>query len=86
MDFPSFSRPLERSPLLSDDLPGRILQGALELKPNLKGFKNSGVLFEDGTVEENTDAVAFCTGYNERFSFLPTALTVGPYGELTLYK
>lgn len=56
------------------------------MKPNLKGFKDSGVVFEDGTVEENIDAVVFCTGYNGGFPFLPAALVKGPQGEFRLYK
>lgn len=56
------------------------------MKPNLKGFVGSGVVFEDGTVEENMDAVVFCTGYNGTFPFLPAALSEGPQGDLTLYK
>ncbi|XP_071343452.1 flavin-containing monooxygenase 5-like [Trachinotus anak] len=79
-------RLLDRRPLINDDLPGRILQGALVMKPNLTGFVDSGVVFEDGTVEENIDAVVFCTGYNGKFPFLPPALSEGPHGELTLYK
>ncbi|XP_023284966.1 dimethylaniline monooxygenase [N-oxide-forming] 2-like [Seriola lalandi dorsalis] len=79
-------RLLDRRPLINDDLPGRILQGALVMKPNLKGFVDSGVVFEDGTVEENIDAVVFCTGYKGNFSFLPPALSEGPDGEMTLYK
>ena len=77
---------MDKKPLINDDLPGRILQGALVMKPNLKGFNGSGVVFEDGTVEENIDAVVFCTGYNGTFPFLPSALSDGPKGELTLYK
>uniref|UniRef100_A0A3P8SZB7 Flavin-containing monooxygenase n=1 Tax=Amphiprion percula TaxID=161767 RepID=A0A3P8SZB7_AMPPE len=79
-------RIMDKKPLINDDLPGRILQGALAMKPNLIGFKGSGVVFEDGTVEENIDAVVFCTGYNGTFPFLPSALSEGPHGELTLYK
>uniref|UniRef100_A0A3Q3Q7R1 Flavin-containing monooxygenase n=1 Tax=Monopterus albus TaxID=43700 RepID=A0A3Q3Q7R1_MONAL len=79
-------RLLDGRPLINDDLPSRILQGAIVMKPNLKGFKDSGVVFKDGTVEENIDTVVFCTGYNEHFPFLPSALSEGPYGELTLYK
>ncbi|TKS74792.1 Dimethylaniline monooxygenase [N-oxide-forming] 3 [Collichthys lucidus] len=55
-------------------------------KPNLKSFEDSGVVFEDGTVEEDIDAVVFCTGYHVNFPFLPPALSDGPQGELTLYK
>lgn len=72
--------------MINNDLPGQILQGALTLKPNVKGFKDSGVLFEDGTMEENIDAVVFCTGYTESIPFLPPALSDGPGGVLTLYK
>ncbi|XP_022051520.1 flavin-containing monooxygenase 5-like [Acanthochromis polyacanthus] len=79
-------RIMDKKPLINDDLPHRILQGTLAMKPNLTGFKGSGVVFEDGTVEENIDAVVFCTGYNGTFPFLPSALSEGPHGELTLYK
>ncbi|XP_061593035.1 flavin-containing monooxygenase 5-like [Cololabis saira] len=79
-------RLLDRGLLVNDDLPGRILQGAVVIKPNLRGFKDAGVVFEDGTVEENIHAVIFCTGYHGNFPFLPSALLEGPYDELTLYK
>ncbi|KAM7410296.1 hypothetical protein PAMA_001641 [Pampus argenteus] len=79
-------RLMDKKPVINDDLPGRILQGALVMKPNLKGFNGSAVVFEDGTVEENIDALVFCTGYHGNFPFLPPALSEGPHGELTLYK
>lgn len=56
------------------------------MKPDLKSFEGSAVIFEDGSVEENIDAVVFCTGYNSGFSFLPPDLCERPHGELTLYK
>ncbi|CAI5640022.1 dimethylaniline monooxygenase [N-oxide-forming] 5 isoform X1 [Oreochromis niloticus] len=79
-------RLMERKPIINDDLPGRILQGAIVMKHNLEGFKDSRVVFEDGTVEENIDAVVFCTGYIGKFPFLPSTLSEGPYEEVTLYK
>ncbi|KAG7462341.1 dimethylaniline monooxygenase [N-oxide-forming] 2-like [Solea senegalensis] len=79
-------RLLQRKPLINDDLPGRILQGALIMRANLKGFLESGVIFEDDTVEEDIDAVIFCTGYKINFSFLPPSLYEETHGELTLYK
>lgn len=84
--FCVFLRLLDKRPLINDDLPGRILQGALVMKPNLKGFQGSGVVFEDGTVEEDIHAVVFCTGYQRTFPFLPAALSAGPEQELQLYK
>ncbi|KAL4000274.1 tripartite motif-containing protein 16 [Sarotherodon galilaeus] len=79
-------RLMERKPIINDDLPSRILQGAIVMKHNLEGFKDSRVVFEDGTVEENIDAVVFCTGYIGKFPFLPSTLSEGPYEEVTLYK
>ncbi|TNN26254.1 Dimethylaniline monooxygenase [N-oxide-forming] 5 [Liparis tanakae] len=79
-------RVLDQRALVNDDLPSRILQGALVMKPNVKGFTASGVVFEDGTVEENIDTVVFCTGYNVNFPFLPPAISEEPHKELTLYK
>lgn len=72
--------------MINDDLPGQILKGRLSMKPNLKSFKGSAVVFEDGSVEENVDAVVFCTGYTSGFSFLPPDLCERPHGDLTLYK
>lgn len=82
----SFIRFLDRKVLINDDLPGQILKGRLTVKANLKAFKGSGVLFEDGSMEDNIDAVVFCTGYKSGFSFLPPDLSEGPHGDLTLYK
>ncbi|XP_036972024.1 flavin-containing monooxygenase 5-like isoform X2 [Acanthopagrus latus] len=79
-------RLLDRRPLVNCDLPDQILQGALVMKPNLRAFRDSGVVFEDGTAEENIDAVVFCTGYKANFPFLPPGLSEGPDQELTLYK
>ncbi|KAF3691142.1 Dimethylaniline monooxygenase [N-oxide-forming] 5 [Channa argus] len=84
--FRLYAELLDRKPLINDDLPGRILHGALVMKSNLKGFKDSCVVFDDGTVEENIDVVIFCTGYNGHFPFLHSALSEGPHGELMLYK
>lgn len=75
-------RILDRRPLINDDLPGRILQGALQMRAHLRGFTQSGVRFEDGSVEENIDTVVFCTGYDGNFLFLPPALSE----DLVLYK
>ncbi|XP_073711979.1 flavin-containing monooxygenase 5-like isoform X2 [Misgurnus anguillicaudatus] len=75
-----------RRPIINDDLPGRILMGALVMKPNLQKIQDSTVVFDDGTAEEKIDAVILCTGYNYAFPFLPTSLNSGPDGELTLYK
>ncbi|KAJ8388455.1 hypothetical protein AAFF_G00133310 [Aldrovandia affinis] len=81
----SKNRLLDQRPLVNDDLPGRILVGALVMKPNLQEFRGSSLVFDDGSVEDQIDAVVFCTGYNYSFPFLPTSLFPGPEHELTLY-
>ena len=93
MNLESSSRPpslrhrfLDAAVLINDDLPCRILQGALVMKTHLSGFRASGLVFEDGSVEEDVDAVVFCTGYRAVFPFLPPSLSDGPAGELSLYK
>ncbi|KAJ8376351.1 hypothetical protein SKAU_G00069310 [Synaphobranchus kaupii] len=79
-------RLLEGRTLINDDIPGRILLGALVMKPHLQEFRGSSVVFEDGTVEDQIEAVVFCTGYNYSFPFLPSSLFAGPGHELTLYQ
>lgn len=76
----------ERRPLVNEDLLGQILQGRVVVKPNVKAFTSTGVVFEDGTVEESIDAVVFCTGFKDHFPFLPPSLFDGPKQELQLYK
>lgn len=78
-------RAMDRRPVINDELPYQILLGEVVIKPNIKAFKESRVIFEDDT-EENVDIVVFCTGYIASFPFLPQSLCQGPKGELTLYK
>ncbi|XP_055021198.1 flavin-containing monooxygenase 5-like isoform X2 [Boleophthalmus pectinirostris] len=78
-------RVFDRRVLINDELPYRILLGEVVMKPNIKGFNKSRVVFENDT-EEEIDIVIFCTGYITTFAFLPQSLSQGPKGELTLYK
>ncbi|CAL1592897.1 unnamed protein product [Knipowitschia caucasica] len=78
-------RAFERRPVINDELPYRILLGEVVMKPNIKGFNKSKVVFEDDTKEE-IDIVLYCTGYITKFPFLPPSLSQGPKGELSLYK
>uniref|UniRef100_W5MWD4 Flavin-containing monooxygenase n=1 Tax=Lepisosteus oculatus TaxID=7918 RepID=W5MWD4_LEPOC len=82
----SQQRVLKQRPLINDDLPCRILLGALVMKPHVREFRGSSVVFEDGTVEDGIDAVVFCTGYKYSFPFLPASLFAPPGQQLALYK
>ncbi|XP_073711556.1 flavin-containing monooxygenase 5-like [Misgurnus anguillicaudatus] len=75
-------RVLDQRPIINNDLPGRILMGALVMTPNLQKIQDSTVVFDDGTAEEKIDAVILCTGYNYAFPFLPTSLK----GNSSLYS
>ncbi|XP_017311640.1 flavin-containing monooxygenase 5 isoform X1 [Ictalurus punctatus] len=79
---PSHSQP----PVTNDDLPERILQGALQVKPNVREFRGSTVVFDDEAVEDGIDAVVFCTGYRASFPFLLSSENNNPVGEVSLYR
>uniref|UniRef100_A0A3P9MYV3 Flavin-containing monooxygenase n=1 Tax=Poecilia reticulata TaxID=8081 RepID=A0A3P9MYV3_POERE len=69
-------------PVINDDLPGRIISGRIQVKPNVKEFRETSVVFTDGSV----DAVVFATGYNYSFPFLPPDLQAKSDYRLRLYK
>ncbi|XP_034002287.1 dimethylaniline monooxygenase [N-oxide-forming] 5-like [Trematomus bernacchii] len=71
--------------VVSDDLPARILSGRVQVKPNVKEFCGSSVVFVDGSIDE-VDVVVFATGYNYSFPFLPSALQAKSGYRLRLYK
>lgn len=73
-------------PMVNDDLPHRIVTGALTVKPNVTRFTQTGVVFEDGTREENLDAVIFCTGYKIGFGFIDKSIISVSDNNVMLYK
>lgn len=77
---------LSQPPVTNDDLPERILQGALQVKPNVREFRGSTVVFDDEAVEDGIDAVVFCTGYRASFPFLLSSENNNPVGEVSLYR
>ncbi|XP_056233721.1 flavin-containing monooxygenase 5-like [Seriola aureovittata] len=73
-------------PVVNDDLPARIISGRVQLKPNVKEFCGSSVVFVDESVINEVDVVVFATGYNYSFPFLPPALQAKCGYRLRLYK
>ena len=63
---------IEQHPMINDDLPNRILCGAVIIKPNVKQFTSDGhgVIFEDGTQVDHIDAVLMATGFNIAFPYV----------------
>lgn len=77
--------PLQQHPTINDDLPNRIVNGTVVVKPNISHFKKSGVVFDDKT-SVDLDAVIFCTGYNVGFSFIDKSVIPVDDNDVTLYK
>ncbi|KAE8294576.1 Dimethylaniline monooxygenase [N-oxide-forming] 5 [Larimichthys crocea] len=76
----------QQMPVVNDDLPARIISGRVQLKPNVKQFCGSTVVFTDGSVMDKVDVVVFATGYNYSFPFLPSALQAKSGYRLHLFK
>ncbi|XP_061441177.1 dimethylaniline monooxygenase [N-oxide-forming] 2-like [Rhineura floridana] len=80
------NRFLMKEPVFNDDLPSRILCGAVIVKPLVKEFTETSAIFEDGTVEENVDIVIFATGYSVVFPFLDQSVIKVEDNRVPLYK
>uniref|UniRef100_A0A1I7YZV1 Flavin-containing monooxygenase n=1 Tax=Steinernema glaseri TaxID=37863 RepID=A0A1I7YZV1_9BILA len=79
---------LSAHPTVSDELPAKIASGKVIVKPNVEGFEETSVEFDDGTIAQNVDAVIFCTGYSYDFKILEEGrlVTVFPENDAHLYK
>ncbi|NWT71623.1 FMO1 monooxygenase, partial [Prunella himalayana] len=73
-------------PVLNDDLPSYILTGRITIKPGVKEFKDSSVLFHNCPEEEPIDVVVFCTGYTISFPFLEESVVRVENKHASLYK
>ncbi|KAM4574149.1 flavin-containing monooxygenase 5-like [Fundulus diaphanus] len=73
-------------PVVNDDLPARIISGRVQVKPNVREFSETSVVFADGSIIDEVDVVVFATGYNYCFPFLPPKLQTKCGYRLRLYK
>ncbi|KAH0618211.1 hypothetical protein JD844_017221, partial [Phrynosoma platyrhinos] len=80
------NRSLMKEPVFNDDLPSRILCGAVTVKPLIKEFTETSAIFEDGSVEENVDVVIFATGYSVAFPFVDKSVIEVADNRVPLYK
>ncbi|KAM5293536.1 flavin-containing monooxygenase 5-like isoform 1-T4 [Glossophaga mutica] len=78
-------RALSQHPTVSDDLPNRIISGLVKVKGNVKEFTETAAIFEDGSREDDIDAVIFATGYSFAFPFLEDSVKVVK-NKISLYK
>lgn len=73
--------------MLNDDILSRITCGVVLIKPNVKEFRETSVLFQDGTVQDDLDAVIFASGYSHSFPFMEDeSIIESKNNEATLYK
>ncbi|KAM6963226.1 flavin-containing monooxygenase 5-like [Aplochiton taeniatus] len=79
-------RLFSQHPTVNDDLPNRILSGTVQVKPNVRKFKDSSVEFEDGTVVDDIDLVVFATGYTFSFPFVASHVLPVSNNKASLYK
>ncbi|XP_006017819.2 dimethylaniline monooxygenase [N-oxide-forming] 3 isoform X1 [Alligator sinensis] len=78
---------LRKEPVFNDDLPSRIVCGMVLVKPNVKEFTETSVIFQDGTKQENIDCVIFATGYSYAYPFMEDdSIIKCRDNEVTLYK
>ncbi|NXU38012.1 FMO1 monooxygenase, partial [Drymodes brunneopygia] len=75
-----------REPVLNDDLPSYILTGRITIRPGVKEFRDSSVLFHNCPEEEPIDIVVFCTGYTVSFPFLEESVVRVENNHASLYK
>ncbi|XP_022108773.1 dimethylaniline monooxygenase [N-oxide-forming] 5-like [Acanthaster planci] len=78
--------PLQAHALVNDDLPNRILSGAVTVKPNVARFTKTGVEFVDGTFEDDIDCVILATGYTFSYPFVDCPSFQVVKNEVSLYK
>ncbi|XP_012585466.1 PREDICTED: dimethylaniline monooxygenase [N-oxide-forming] 5 [Condylura cristata] len=78
-------RPLSQHPTINDELPNRIISGLVKVKGNVKEFTETAAIFEDGSREDDIDAVIFATGYSFNFPFLEDSVKV-VNNKVSLYK
>ena len=79
-------RVFSQHPMVNDDLPNRIISGRVIIKSNVTEFTETGVRFDDGTLEDNIDTVIFATGYLFGFPFLDKSVIDVKNNQVDLFK
>ena len=61
---------LSAHPTVNDELPNRLANGTVRIKPNIKEFTEHGIIFEDGSAVDHVDEVVLSTGYWFEFGLI----------------
>lgn len=57
-------------PTINDELPNRLANRTIKIKPNIAKFTEKKIIFEDLTDAEDVDCVIFATGYSFDFPMI----------------
>ncbi|XP_041371196.1 flavin-containing monooxygenase 5-like [Gigantopelta aegis] len=77
---------LAQHPTVNDDLPNKILSGAVTVKADVKKFTKTGVEFVDGTFEDNVDVIILATGYIFGFPYIDKSIIEVHDNKVKLFK
>ncbi|CAG2247925.1 EIF3L [Mytilus edulis] len=67
--------PRAQDPLISDEFHLKIANGLVQIRPNVKHFMKTSVVFVDGSVYDDIDVVIFATGYKIGFPYVDKKVT-----------
>uniref|UniRef100_A0A914CYJ3 Flavin-containing monooxygenase n=1 Tax=Acrobeloides nanus TaxID=290746 RepID=A0A914CYJ3_9BILA len=74
-------------PTVNDELPNRLACGTVIVKPNIKEFTETGLIFEDDSRVDNVDEVILSTGYSFGFPMAEHGKLIPvKENEVTLYE
>jgi len=76
----------EAHPTLNDDLPNRIISGAVIVKPDIERLTTTGVIFNDGSEVKDIDTIITATGYVFGFPFIDHPALKVKENEVNLYQ
>ncbi|BFZ23685.1 hypothetical protein BsWGS_26724 [Bradybaena similaris] len=78
--------PDAQHPTANDELPNRIACGMIQVKPNVRSFTEKGVVFEDGSFEDNIDLVVWATGYKFGYTFIDKSILEVKNNKVAMFK
>lgn len=78
--------PRAQDPLISDEFHLKIANGLVQIRPNVKHFMKTSVVFVDGSVYDDIDVVIFATGYKIGFPYVDKKVTESRDNVVDLYK
>uniref|UniRef100_A0A8D0DP86 Dimethylaniline monooxygenase [N-oxide-forming] n=1 Tax=Salvator merianae TaxID=96440 RepID=A0A8D0DP86_SALMN len=73
-------------PVINDELPAGIITGKVTVRPSVKEFKETSVVFENTPDAEEVDVVVFATGYKASFPFIDDSVIKVENKHASLFK